>query len=138
MYNKPQMTTERKPRRVISETNCRPNLSLVPNEAYKAVGTLLKDVFPEDAREGDEASWWVPQEDLMDLQTACIKFKIAGVDHKELAKIILVQNPRIRAARTLGGMPDNQFESMRSRLAEVILPHYPANYRTSYETKKIS
>ncbi len=130
------MTSERSVRQLldqadkaVKEARRKPNLSKVPEEAYFVVRTLLREVFPEDALEGDEASWWVPQEKNMTLQTACMKFKVAGVGHAQLAELILKDNPRINAALALGNMTDNQFVAMQNRFAEAILPNYPANYR---------
>ena len=148
VYNRLKMTREIKRedrarsevkkelQRIVNRATREVDLSRVPPEAFQAVATLVKDVFSEDAREGDEASWWVPQEGVMDLATACIKFKIAGVDHNQLSKMILEQNPRIKAARVLGSVSDSQFEFMHARLSDAIFPHYPANYRNAYERSK--
>jgi len=115
--------------KAVREAQRKPDLSKVPEEAYSVVRTLLKEVFSQDALEGDEASWWIPQEENMTLQTACMKFKIAGVGHTQLAELILKDNPRINAALALGNITDDQFVAMQNRFAQAILPHYPANYR---------
>lgn len=111
----------------LREAEKRRKIAQLPCGVWDALSLLAKDAFAEDARAGDEASWWVPKErdSQIDTKTACLKLKIAGASPIEGARLVLEQNDRVQTAKLTGQISPERYEQMITALSEVIEANTP-------------
>lgn len=111
----------------MKERKRRDKIAQLPSGVWEALGLLAKDAFEEDARAGDEASWWVPREcdSQIDTATACLKLKIAGVSPVEGASLVLARNGRVQTAMLTGQISQTRYKQMITNLSEVIDENTP-------------
>lgn len=108
------------------------------SDEYKKIYThFIPIVFNLDVSSADQADYWTNLEpdNPMTPQTACLQMKINGVTHEDLAKHMVLTNPKIMAALALGGLTDPQVRSVIETLANAIFEHYPQNYKDGWEKK---
>jgi len=102
-------------------------IARLPSGVWNALDLLAKDAFADDARSGDEVSYWTPKErdSNMHTTTACLRLKIAGATVREGARLVLERNERVQIAKITGQLSPERYEQMITTLSEVIDENTP-------------
>ncbi len=111
----------------------------INSDEYKKIYThFIPIAFNLDVSSADQADYWtnLAPDNPVTLQTACLRMKINGVTHEDLARHMVLTNPKIMAALALASLKDAQVKSIIETLANAIFEYYPQNYKDEWEKKR--
>jgi hypothetical protein len=111
------------------------NRKPLPEGCFESVQVLMKEAFPDLTTGPGDMDYWENIEKRANLKPneACFQYYLKSVDHKKLARMILLSVPNIVPSLNLGSADPELVNNYIDALGATIFKYYPPRYREKYQ-----